>query len=227
MGLLRRVFDDSPAFGQCSSHENIDGGPDGNLVQIDMGPCEAVRLGGNQPVAYIHIGSQRAEALEVEVYGPASDGTAAGKGDLCLLVLAEQGPQEIVGSPDFLDVFVVDVQRFNGRAVDNDRMGVRPLHPAADSLDGAQHDIDVPDIGEVFNRDRVVGHDRRRQNGQGRILRPANGYFPVQGLTALDYKLFHILFRPQKIFVWNLPEKGIIQCINCRWCCQWILPRRK
>ena len=98
-----------------------------------MSPPQVVRGSHNGSVDNADFGSQGPEALQMLVDGTAADVAAPGQRYLRLLILAEQSSQQIIGSPDFLDKFIVHTDGTNGGAADPHRMAVDPLYYSSDN----------------------------------------------------------------------------------------------
>ncbi len=80
-GLAGAVLEDGFAFGEDGGHEQVFGAGDGDLVEDDVAPRQAIGAGFEVAVVLGDGGAHGFEAFDVEVDGAAADGAAAGHGD--------------------------------------------------------------------------------------------------------------------------------------------------
>ena len=93
--------------------------------------------------------TERPEPLQVLVYGTGTDVASTGKLNLCRTVFTEQCSHQIVGCSDFLDIIPVNNGRMSASTIDLHRMTVDSLYYYTNALHRLDHNIDVPNIGQI------------------------------------------------------------------------------
>ena len=126
------------------------------------------------------------------VNGSGTDIAASGQRHQRLFVLAQQRSQKVIGCPNPPDRFILHAYGMDGPSDDPHAVLIDPLYDAADSLNGIQHHVDIPDIGEIPDHHRFIRHNRGGQNTQCRILRSADGHIAHQRIAAFHNILNHI-----------------------------------
>ena len=70
-------------------------------------------------------------------------------------------------------------------------MAIYPLNLRPNLLHSLQKDIGIPHIREILHNYRFIRHNRRRKNGQSRILSSTNLNFAYQWVSAFYHILIH------------------------------------
>ena len=112
-----------------------------------------------------------------------------------MFVLSEKSPQQIVGSPDLLDIIVLNVKITDRTAIDLNCVSVNSLHHRSDLTDRLEHNINVVDIRQIVDQHGLIRHDRRCQDCESRIFGAAYLHFSHQWIAAFDHILLH--FAPR------------------------------
>ena len=142
-----------------------------------MCALQMIRLSRDQTVLDIHFCTQCTKSLQMQIYGTASDITATGQCNLCLLIFTEQCTKQIIRCPDLLYILIINRHPGDRTSIDLYRMGIDPVNDSPDSFDRPEENIDVPHVRKIFNGNRFIRHDRRGKDRQRRILRTADLYF--------------------------------------------------
>ena len=130
------------------------------------------------------------QALQVLVDGPGPDGAAAGQGDAGLAGPGHQRPQDQDRGPHGLDRFVGGHPAGEAGGIHHQGLAVFKLdpHEAQEFLGGA----DVGQGRHVVKPVHPRGQQRRRDDGQGGVLGPADRNFPVEGHSAFNDDFVHV-----------------------------------
>src|SRR6476660_398167 len=81
LGLARAVLDYGLAFGKRGSHEQVFGAGDGDLVEDNLSPAEAIGGGFNVAMILNDFCPPALQALDVQIDWAGADGAASGQGN--------------------------------------------------------------------------------------------------------------------------------------------------
>ena len=144
-----------------------------------------------------YFGPQGLKSFDMLVNGPAADVTASGQRHLRLLVLAQHGADQIVGSPDLLDILVLHHQAADLGGVQRHAVPAGALLQHTDTLHGFQQHIGIPHIRQIVYIYGLIGHNRRSKNRKRRVFGPSYLYLAHQWITAFNCVLFHFVYLIQ------------------------------
>ena len=201
MGLLGNIFQDGEALGPDRRQHDVDGGPHGDHVEVDVHPPQLLRLGVDHPLVDIHRGPHGLEALDMLVDGAHPEVAAAGHKDAGLPAAAQQGADEVVAGPHVLGQVVGDGVADQVGGVDLHRLF--PLHPhgGAHLGEDAQQQGDIADVGDVVDDALAPGQDGGGDDSHRRVLGAADLYCTVKRVPPGHHKsiqgqspLFFLLF---------------------------------
>ena len=108
VGFLGRIFDRSASLRHDRCHDDVDGRAYGNYVHVDVGSDKSVRPGVNSARCQSYCRSESPEALDVLINRAKPDIAAARQRNARLLVLAQKGADQIIGTSDLSDVLIVN-----------------------------------------------------------------------------------------------------------------------
>ncbi len=188
-GLPGRIFEHGLTRSQCCGHEEILGPPNGGEIKMNPRPVQPVAITGDVAPFELEPGTHLFKGLEMQIHGSGTDGASPGQGDLGLSQPAQQrtqtedrgthGPHQLI------------------RGLGHERIGpdnnlitilVGGTSEKSKQLDGGG---DVPQQGDFGQAHIAFAENRGDEYGQGRVLRPADGHFPEQGVTAFYDELIH------------------------------------
>ena len=122
----------------------------------------------------------------------ASDVASARQRNFRFFVFAKKSAQEIVGRTDFFNIFIINAQIPDGRCIDPHGMAVDAVHGGSDLCDCFQKYINITDIRQVFDQDRLIGHRCCRKNCKRRVFCSPDFHFAHKRISTSDDILFHI-----------------------------------
>ncbi len=185
--------------------------PTDNHVKIDVRAVQALlgRLGADvTALGQRDLGAERLEALDMLVdRAHAAEVAAAGHGDLGIAVLAEQHAEQIVGGAQ-LALQLVRLEARVLRILDLYRCCVDKADLRAQLAHDLQLQRYVNDLGHIFNTDRAIRQQRRRDDCDRRVFCAGNGYLAVERLAAVDYILC------QSTYSSLMPWRGICRVVS-------------
>ena len=194
MGLLGGVGDDGLALGAGGGQHDVDGSAHTDHVQIDLRAGELGSPGFHDAVFDAHVRAQGPEAFDVLVDGALANGAAAGEGDGCLLIAAQQSAQQVIGRPQ-------GAHHIKGDLAILDTPGIHPHFPIGGKIHlGAHAQKDgfqlayVLDGGEVFQQAAFPGQDGSGNDGQGSVFGAADGNHALQPGASCDLIMSHMAF---------------------------------
>ena len=157
------------------------------MVAAAQFPGENLHVALVDPVS----GAERLEAFQMKIDRAVADDAAAGQGDRRLLLAAEQGTEDADGGAH-LPHDLVGRDRFD--VLRADRHGAaRPLHLRAEMGEDLQHVVDVAEIRNVVDDDRLFGEQGGGENRQGRVLGAADFDGARQRVAAVNENFIHVL----------------------------------
>ena len=191
--LLGGVFDDGAALGQHGGHHDIHGGAYGHYVQIYgcAGETAGLGTGLNEAALHLHLCAHGAEALDMLVDGPHTEVAAAGHGHGSLAKAAQQSADEIVRGADTAGQIIGRMGGTDGMAIQLHGVAVQHPDPGAQLLQNIQQQRNIADLRDVFNAAGAVHQQGGGDDGNGGILRAADGNFTKKRPTAANKILIH------------------------------------
>ena len=194
VGFSCSIINNGLAFRERCCHQNIDGGTNRNLIQIDMSAFEFLCLGRDQSIADINICAQRLEALDVKVNRSGSDVTSAGKCYFCATILTKKSAEKIIRSTNLLNIFIINRKTTDRGSIDLNDIALDAFNMRTDILDCTQKHVNITYVRYITDNDTVVSHYCGSKNCQSRVLRSTNLDIALQRRTAFYHILFHELF---------------------------------
>ncbi len=191
MWLPRAVLNNRISIRHRSRHHDIDRRPHRNGVKENMTAVQMICLCNNKSVPDRNLGAKRLKAFQVKVDRSAADVTSSRKRNLRLFVFAEQRANQIIGRADFFDIFIFNADFSDMLAVQQSCMPRNAIHLHTDTLHRFKKDVDVTNIGKIFNQYRIIRHNSSCKNTERRILCSANFHFTNQRIATPDNILFH------------------------------------
>ncbi len=192
--LAGAVFKGGFAVGEDRSHEEIFGAGNGDLVEDDVSALEAVGAGFEIAVLLGDGGAHGFETLDVEVDGTAANGAATGHRDASHAGARDERAEDERAGAHGLDNFVfgdrvgedgtADVGAVLGAAVAELDLGAHGGKQAALGLD-------VPDLGDIFKDDFVLGEDGGGHAGERGVFGSGDFDGTEERVTAADDELIH------------------------------------
>ena len=150
MRLPGTVLNDRIPVRHGCRHHNVDGSSDGYCIQINVAASQLFRLCADSAVADADSGSQRFKSFQMKVNGSAADITSARQRNFCLLIFSQQSPQQVIGRPDLLYIFIINADFTDPGSVQQYCMACQTLHPNTNLRHGLQHNINITYIRQVF-----------------------------------------------------------------------------
>ena len=117
-----------------------------------------------------NFGSECPEAFDMLIDGAASDITSSGEGDLGMLILSEHCTDQIIRSPDLLDILITDHRGTDACGIDGDSVTVFFIDNDAYASHGVHEHVGVTDIGNIVYMNGFVGHNRSGEYRERSIL---------------------------------------------------------
>src|SRR5690606_29812212 len=143
----------------------------------------------------IDLGSKGRQAIDDEIAGPGTDGASSRQRYAGFADTGEERPDDPKARPHLGDEFIGRDRVDNAAGREMDRAGIALvliLAPAVDRIidamiaEDADQLFDIRQMRYVFQRQRVVGQQRRDHKRQGGIFRSRNRYGTVQDVAAAD-----------------------------------------
>jgi hypothetical protein len=131
------------------------------------------------------------EAVDVQVDRTLADRAPAGERHPRLAKAREQRAQHEDRRAHRLDEVVRGFVRPQARHLDRRAPAPLILDRRPELLEHAQHRADVADEREVVDRDALFGEERRREDGERRVLAPSDRDTAGERASADDPKLVH------------------------------------
>ena len=168
-GLAGAVLQNGLAFGESRGHQQVFGAGDGDLVEDDFRALEAVGAGFDVAVLLRDLRAEPFEALDVQIDGAAADGAAAGQRDAGAAAAGDQRAEHQRGGAHGLDQFVGGFGTGEIRAVDGGAVlgaSVAEFDLGAHGGEQVARGLNVADLGNVFEDDRLVGEQSGGHAGE-------------------------------------------------------------
>ena len=80
-GLASAILHDGFAVGERSCHQQVFGAGDGDFVESNFGPAQALGGGFDVTMLLRDLGAKTFESPDMKINGPGADSASAGKGD--------------------------------------------------------------------------------------------------------------------------------------------------
>ena len=138
---------------------------------------------------YVHIGPHGHKALDMLVDGTAAQITSARRGNLRAAEAAEEGPDQVVGGPDLAGQLLRDLGIVDMAAINVHRRPVDGAHIGAQILKDIQDQRNVADLRDILDPADAVHQQGGRDNGNGRVLRAADGNLTKKRFPAVNHIL--------------------------------------
>src|SRR5579883_1949694 len=193
-GLTGAVLHQAFPFGKAGSHQQVFRAGDGDLVEDDLGPAQA--LGRSLDVAVVlgDFGPQSLQAFDVEIDGTGPDGTASGQGYAGTAATGNQRAEHERRGPHGFHQFVGGLRGCQVGGLDRSAVMGAPVaefHLRSHGREQAAGRLDVAHLGDVFENDGLIGQQSGRHAGERRILGPADAHRPEQRRAAANDELVH------------------------------------
>ena len=184
------------AIRECRRHHEILGARDGDGIQHQPGATQSIRTGPDVTAFDRDVRAHGLKAGDMDVHGSRADGAAARQGDVGASETRDQraehqdrgahGLHQLIGCKAFLD----------RRAVDLDPHPLVDGHCGAHAPEQLHRGGDVLQMRHVGDDDRVVGQQRRGEDGQRGVLGARDAHFALERHAALNLQLVHSARRP-------------------------------
>ena len=199
VGFLGHILQHGLALSQHGAEHGVHGSAHRHGVKEHMGALQPVALHMDTAVLHRVGRAQSGKGFQVLVDGAGAQVTAAGHGHLCRAEPAQQRPQEVIAGAHLPGQIVrhggaADVGGVNFVAV-----FVEHPHPGAQRRQDAQRHQHVADGRQVFHNTNIGRQNGGRQDRNGGILGPADGYLAHQRLTALNHEFFQSANSPLRL----------------------------
>src|SRR5579872_2105812 len=193
-GLARAVLQNALAFSECGSHQKVFGSSDGDLVENDLRALEPDCAGFDVAVLLRDFGAEAFESFYVQINRASPDSTPAGERNTGASAAGDQRSENQSGGTHRLDEFVGGFRRrqvlaVNGGAV----MGasIAEFDIGAHRGEQVARGLNVADLRNVFENDRLIGEQGGGHAGKGGIFGAAHADSAEQRLSAADDELIH------------------------------------
>ena len=187
MRFLGSVVDGGGALRAGGGEHHVDRAADGRHVQEHVAAGERLRLCDDRATGGLHLSAERAHALDVLVDRTATDVASAGQ-RYAGAAKARQQRTDIIGrSAHAAGKIKRYVGTVDGRGVDLHQalFGI-PVHLGAQVTQRLHGDVDVLDVGQVFNHAGRAAQDRGGDDGDRGILAAADADDAFQPVSACD-----------------------------------------
>ncbi len=193
LGLTRAVLHQCFALGQHRGHQQILRACDGNLVEDQMRAKQPLHARLQIAVFLGDRGAHLLQAADMQIDGPAAYGASAGHGHARHSRAGNQRTQHQRTGAHRLDNLVFGDGVGERAATDLDAIWLRVVNPdfSAHRREQLALGVDVPHLGKVFQRDLVLGQNRRRHAGQSRVLGARDANRPDERIAAAYDKFIH------------------------------------
>ena len=122
----------------------------------------------------IYLCTKRSESLQMLVDRTASDVASTWKRYLCMFILTKKCSQQIVGSSDLLDIFIINTYISNCRSVNLHSRFINTVYLCSNTNDRFKQYIDIPYIRQILYQNRLISHYGCCKNSKCRILGTGN-----------------------------------------------------
>ena len=190
--FLGSIFDYSEPFCLYSSEHSVHSSTDGNDVEEYLTACELIGCEVDHTLSEGIVSSEGRKSLEVLIYRAVAEGTSSGHRNSCLVELAEECAEEVVGRTHFPCSFIgdaafVDMGRIYSVSILSDA-----LHFSAHFLEDTEADVDIADRRNVLDNAGFVREDNCRKDSYGCILSTAYSDLACETSAALYNKLIQL-----------------------------------
>ena len=122
----------------------------------------------------INLSTKCSESLQMLIDRTASDIASARKRYFCMFVLTKKCSQQIVGSSDLLDIFIINTYISNCRSVNLYSRFINTVYLCSNTSDCFKQYIDIPYIRQILYKNRLISHYGCCKNSKCRILGTGN-----------------------------------------------------
>ncbi len=193
-GLARAILHDGLAVCKSCCHEQVFGSGDRDFVENNFGAFQALCGSLDVTVVLGDGGSEPFQTHQVEIDGAGADGAASGQGNASGAAARHQRPEHECGSTHRLHQFVGSL----GRAEVATANGGAMLGAAVSEFDFGSHGgkqfargLNVADLRDVFQDDRIFGEQGGRHRRQGRVFCPADANGAEEWISTANYEFIH------------------------------------
>ena len=189
-----RCLDHRPSLGQRGGGHDVAGAGDRaaeRSSQEHRVSSQAFGFGDHVPLLNADIGSQRCEALQVQVDWSMTDVASAGQGDAGAAAAGQQGTQNTDTGSHAADQVIVGDVRSGGLHDQFQLVLCREFGVDTERTEQAQQGMDIVQVGDGRELQWAVGGEYRGHDRQGGILGAADFGRPGQRLATLDEELVH------------------------------------
>ena len=195
MRLFCNILQNRGSLCHGCRHHHIDRSPNAYNVKIHMGSTKLFRLRNDLPVFDLNLRTQCAEPFQMLIDRTAADIAPTRKSNLRSSVFSKQCAQKIIRRSDFLYIIILYTKIMYVTSIDLYRMTVQSLNPCPDSTHCFQKNIDIIDIRNIINRNRLICHNRCCQNRKSCIFCTCYLNFSDQRISTFYNILLHIAPR--------------------------------
>ena len=191
--LAGGVFDDGLPFRHRSGHHEVLGARMRGVVQADDRSGKPRGRRAKQSFLVDHPRPHFAEAIEVEIHRPRSNGAPARQRYAELPEPSQKRSGEQKRGPHLLHQIVGRDTVVHAAGVDGERpvLGI-VTRLAAQFRDELLEHLDIVKMGNVReDGDALLGHERRAHHGENRVLHPLDGNFSPERTPPLNNEFIH------------------------------------
>ena len=198
--LARRVADDRLAVRKRRRHHQVFGCSDRGEGQSDLRPAQPpARMRADVAIFENDLGAEAGEPVDMQIDRAGTDGAAAGERDGCPPRAGEQRPQhqdggthpahQLVGRRGVGDLAGAEREHAAGIAASS-RVAV---HADLDAVLGEEvhKGRDIGEVGDVRERQSLVGQEARGHQRQGRVLGAEDLDLAFERAAAPDANTVH------------------------------------
>ena len=171
MRLGSHVAQISRAVRRHRSHQRVFGGGHAGFIEKNVGAREA-RGAEFQPVGGRDRGAELLEGQKMRIEPSPADDIAAGRRQRHLAAAGEQRPCQQDRGAYPRAQFGIEVGGANAFGVDGQRVAAAPVSGGADRPDQFHQRFGITNARNIFERDRMFGQQRRRDDRQRGVLVP-------------------------------------------------------
>ena len=182
------------AFRECGCHEQVFGAGDGNLVEDNLRAFESGCGCFNVAVLLRDLGAEAFESFDVQIDGTSSDGAAAGKRDTGTATAGDERSENQRGGTHGFHEFIRRFGCSQVLAVDGGAVmgaSVAEFDFGAHGGEQVACGLNVADLRNVFENDRLIGEQGSGHAGKSGIFRAADADGAEQRLSAANDELIH------------------------------------
>jgi len=174
VGFLGGVLNHSDAFGETGCQHDINGGPNADDIEVDVGPYQLLSPGCHHPMLDLDLRPQGAKTLNVLVYGPEANVAASWQSYLRPAIAGKEDAKQIVRCAHLFDQIVGRLNiAVKGRGINRHTL-TPEINLCAQLLKDLGIDLNIGDVGQVFNCAFTRCEKGCGDNRNGRILAAAN-----------------------------------------------------